>query len=146
MVFPKFLLPFQSQANFQSEQFGSYDYAARSPSLVACSLTSQRSRMLRQKRPLLPWMTLGVLSWSVVRVKSGRERARELGEYLSVTSQLTVESRNDRVENSWWLGWPYPIKEGASASTTATATKTSLLKWIHVFQALSRLSRFAENV
>ena len=29
-VFPKFLLPFQSQASFQSEQFGSYDYAARS--------------------------------------------------------------------------------------------------------------------
>ena len=52
-VFPKFLLPFQSQASFQSEQFGSYDYAARSLSLVACSLTSQRSRMLMQKRPLL---------------------------------------------------------------------------------------------
>ena len=51
-VFPKFLLPFQSQASFQSEQFGSYDYAARSLSLVACSLTSQRSRMLMQKRPL----------------------------------------------------------------------------------------------
>ena len=26
-VFPKFLLPFQCQASFQSEQFGSYDYA-----------------------------------------------------------------------------------------------------------------------
>ena len=54
-VFPKFLLPFQSQASFQSEQFGSYDYAARSLSLVACSLTSQRSRMLMQKRPLLEY-------------------------------------------------------------------------------------------
>ena len=29
-VFPKFLLPFQSQASFQSEQFGSYVYAPRS--------------------------------------------------------------------------------------------------------------------
>ena len=29
-VFPKFLLPFQCQASFQSEQFGSYDYAPRS--------------------------------------------------------------------------------------------------------------------
>ena len=52
-VFPKFLLPFQSQASFQSEQFGSYDYTARSLSLVACFLTSQLSRMLMQKRPLL---------------------------------------------------------------------------------------------
>ena len=51
-VFPKFLLPFQSQASFQSEQFGSYDYAARPLSLVACSLSSQRSRMLMQKRSL----------------------------------------------------------------------------------------------
>ena len=51
-VFRKFLLPFQSQASFQSEQFGSYDYAPRTLSLVACSLSSQRSRMLRQKRPL----------------------------------------------------------------------------------------------
>ena len=50
---PKFLLPFQSQASFQSEQFGSYDYTARSLSLVACSLISQQSRMLMQKRPLL---------------------------------------------------------------------------------------------
>ena len=38
----------------QTFKFGSYDYsAARSLSLVACSLTSQRSRMLMQKRPLL---------------------------------------------------------------------------------------------
>ena len=51
-VFPKFLLPFQCQASFQREQFGSYDYAPRSLSLVACSLSSQRSRMLMQKRPL----------------------------------------------------------------------------------------------
>ena len=37
--------------------------------------------------------------------KSGREGARVLGEYLSVTSQLMVESRNDRAENAWGLGW-----------------------------------------
>ena len=60
-VFPKFLLPFQSQASFQSEQFGSYDYAPRSLSLVACSLSSQRSRMLMQKRPLLAVMTSSYL-------------------------------------------------------------------------------------
>ena len=60
-VFPKFLLPFQSQASFQSEQFGSYDYAARSLSLVACSLTSQRSRMLMQKRPLLQMAYLSLV-------------------------------------------------------------------------------------
>ena len=28
-----------------------------------------------------------------------------LGEYLSVTSLLMVESRNDRAENDWGLGW-----------------------------------------
>ena len=49
-VFPKFLLLFQCQASFQSEQFGSYDYAPRSLSLVACSLSSQRSHMLMQKK------------------------------------------------------------------------------------------------
>ena len=52
-VFPKFLLPFQCQASFQSEQFGCYDHAPRSLSLVACSLSSQRSLMLTQTRPLL---------------------------------------------------------------------------------------------
>ena len=52
-VFPKFLLPFQCQASFRSEQFGSSYYAPLSLSLVACSLSSQRSRMLMQKRPLL---------------------------------------------------------------------------------------------
>ena len=57
-VFPKFLLPFQSQARFQSEQFGSYDYAPRSLSLVAYPLSSQRSRMLTQKRPLFLVLTL----------------------------------------------------------------------------------------
>ena len=44
----------------------SYDYAARSLSLVACSLlcslTSQRSRMLMQKRPLLHWTSM---LWSI---------------------------------------------------------------------------------
>ena len=64
-VFPKFLLPFQSQASFQSEQFGSYDFAALSLSLVACSLTSQRLRMLMQKRPLFP---LATKNWGKQRV------------------------------------------------------------------------------
>ena len=39
-VFPKFLLPFESQASFQSEEFGSYDYAPLSLSLATCSLSS----------------------------------------------------------------------------------------------------------
>ena len=42
-VFPKFLLPFESQASFQSEEFSSYDYAPRSLSLIACSLSSLRA-------------------------------------------------------------------------------------------------------
>ena len=56
-VFPKFLLPFQCQASSQSEQFGSYGYAPRSLSLVACSFSSQQSFMLMQKRPLLGLIT-----------------------------------------------------------------------------------------
>ena len=60
-VFPKFLLPFQCQASFQSEQFGSYDYAPRLLSLVACSLSSQGSRMLMQKRPLLAKNSFGIV-------------------------------------------------------------------------------------
>ena len=52
-----------------------------------------------------PGQSLGVLSCPVVRAKSGKERAREvLGVYLSVTSQLTVESRIDRAENAEGLG------------------------------------------
>ena len=39
-VFPKFLIPFESQQSFQSKEFGSYDYAPRWLSLVACSLSS----------------------------------------------------------------------------------------------------------
>ena len=49
-VFPKFLLPFQSQASFQSEQFGSYDYAPRSLSLVACSLSEVSGRACSCKK------------------------------------------------------------------------------------------------
>ena len=51
--------------------------------------------------------SLVVLSCPVVRAKSGKERARErvLGEYLSVTSQLTVESRIDRAQNAYGPGW-----------------------------------------
>ena len=41
-VFPKFLLPFESPGNFQSGEFGSYDYAPWSLSLVACSLSKTR--------------------------------------------------------------------------------------------------------
>ena len=53
--------------------------------------------------------SLGVLFWPVVRAKSGKEQARErsqriLVEYLSVTSQLTVESRIDRAKNVLGLG------------------------------------------
>ena len=39
-VFPKFLLLFECQASFQSEHFGSHDYAPLSLSLVVCSLSS----------------------------------------------------------------------------------------------------------
>ena len=39
-AFSKFLLPFESQASFQSEEFGSYDYAPLSLSLASCSLSS----------------------------------------------------------------------------------------------------------
>ena len=41
-VFPKFLLPFESPGNFQSGEFGSYDYAPWSLSLVTCSLSKTR--------------------------------------------------------------------------------------------------------
>ena len=49
-VFPKFLLPFESQANFQSEEFGSCDYAPRSLSLVACSLSSLSAHTHAKKK------------------------------------------------------------------------------------------------
>ena len=39
-VFPKFLLPLESQASFKSEKCGSYDYAPQSLSLVAYYLSS----------------------------------------------------------------------------------------------------------
>ena len=53
-VFPKLLLPFESQASFQSKEFGSYDYAARSLSLVVSSFNYHvLVRMLMQKRLLL---------------------------------------------------------------------------------------------
>ena len=47
-VIPKFLLPFESQASFQSEKFGSCDYAP----LVACSLSGLGAHA-HAKRPLL---------------------------------------------------------------------------------------------
>ena len=51
-VFPKFLLPFESQASFQGEEFGSYDYAPRSLSLVACSLSSLSAHAHAKKTPV----------------------------------------------------------------------------------------------
>ena len=50
-VFLKFLLPFESQASFQSEEFGSYDYATRSLSLVVCSLSSLSAHAHAKKDP-----------------------------------------------------------------------------------------------
>ena len=54
-VFPKLLQPFESQASFQSKEFGSYDlYAPQLLSLVVISFNYQvLVRMLMQKRPLL---------------------------------------------------------------------------------------------
>ena len=52
-VFPKFLLPFESQASFQSEEFGSYDYATRSLSLVSCSLSSLSAHAHAKKTPVI---------------------------------------------------------------------------------------------
>ena len=50
-VFPKFLLPFESQPSFQSEEFGSYDYAARSLSLDVCSLSGRGAHAHAKKTP-----------------------------------------------------------------------------------------------
>ena len=52
-VIPKFLLPFESQASFQSEEFGSYDYAPRLVSLVACSLSSLSAHAHAKKTPVV---------------------------------------------------------------------------------------------
>ena len=51
-VFPKFLLPFGSQATFQSKEFGPYDYAPRSLSLVACSLSRLGAHAHAKKTPV----------------------------------------------------------------------------------------------
>ena len=51
-VFPKFLLPFESQARFQSEEFGSHDNAPRSLSLVACSLSNLSAQAHAKKIPV----------------------------------------------------------------------------------------------
>ena len=50
-VFPKFLLPFESQASFQSEEFGPYDYAPQPLSLVACSLSGLNAHAHAKKKP-----------------------------------------------------------------------------------------------
>ena len=51
-VFPKFLLPFKSQASFQSEEFGSNVYSPSSLSLVACFLSSLSAHALTKKIPV----------------------------------------------------------------------------------------------
>ena len=51
-VFPKFLLPFQSQASFQSEEFGPDDYAPRSLSPVECSLSGLGAHAHAKKTPV----------------------------------------------------------------------------------------------
>ena len=52
-VFLKFLLPFESQPSFQSEEFGPYDYAPRSLSLVACSLSGLVAHGHAKKTPVI---------------------------------------------------------------------------------------------
>ena len=54
-------------------------------SRITCQCSLVPSRSLLPRSPSKVW-----------------ERA---GEYLSVTSQLKVESRIDRAENAWGLGW-----------------------------------------
>ena len=54
------------------------------------NLVPRRSPLIRCPREVWDWI-------------AGEEKA-VLGEYLSVTSQLMVESRNDRAENASGLG------------------------------------------
>ena len=53
-IFSKFPLPFESQASFQSEEFGSYDYAPRSLSLRSRALYQVAVAHAHEKRPLFP--------------------------------------------------------------------------------------------
>ena len=53
--------------------------------------------------------SLSFLTCPVVRAKFGKEGVREV-KSLSVTSQFTVESRIDRAENTWGLGWEMDIQ------------------------------------
>ena len=50
--FPTSQLPFESQARFQCEEFGSYECAPRSLSLVACSLSSLSAHAYTKKTPV----------------------------------------------------------------------------------------------
>ena len=77
-----------------------YKLAFAAPS--TWSLTSLLARTGPLTRSAAAAYSLGFLSCPIVRAKSGKERARErvLGMSLSVTSQLTVESRIDRAENA----------------------------------------------
>ena len=54
-VFPRFLLPFESQASFQSEELGSYDYMHHGRFHWSRVLYQVLVHMLMQKRPLLHW-------------------------------------------------------------------------------------------
>ena len=67
-VFPKFLLPFESKASFQSEEFGSYDYAPLSMSLVMCSLSSLSANAHAKKDRCWLFITLSFLWFSSVVV------------------------------------------------------------------------------
>ena len=58
------------------------------------SLVPSRSLLLRCSREV----------WETLRMLIKFFRPEVLGEYLSVTSQLMVESRNDPAENAWGLG------------------------------------------
>ena len=53
----------------------------------------------------LPFGWLSLVPRRSLLICSPRKVWERADEYLSVTSQLMVESRNDRAENAWELGW-----------------------------------------
>ena len=66
-VSPKFLLPFESQESFWSEElFGSYDYVSRSLSLFACRLASLGAHAHAKKTPVVFGRTSRIkIYWSI---------------------------------------------------------------------------------
>ena len=82
---------------------------------------------------------------------------------LGIITPYLCSDGNEMYKKAWWtckvvvllikpiaflmfsLPSPSSLLKLPLASTTATAVKTSLLKWIPVFQTLSRLFQFAEN-